>query len=208
LRELGSPERFDFDVCYLKLCGFNDPEQTALRIERELRSLASERSERRLSVADAKVTRRRATNVAASIDAYATKLASSMRGHPDPRDFVEGADDLETVVVTGAVQGALEVGVELFNQGEVIANGESIAQAGSVNGANFVKAVLLLSPEIDRVGVPKGDRLEAVIAEWRRERDRWRQEFRKVAERTLVGIDDQRTRDAIIERALRLLHAF
>ena len=65
LTELGTPERHAFDVAYLAACGVGDPEALVVHLERQLRGLASERSERRDSVVDAKIVRRRQTSVSA-----------------------------------------------------------------------------------------------------------------------------------------------
>jgi hypothetical protein len=207
LTELGTAARHDFDIRYLELCGVAKPEKMLLKLERELRALAGERIERRLSVADAKVSRRKITNVAASIDAYASRIAASIEPHPDPRTFVPEQSDTEAVTIFGDVEGTLEVGAELFNQGEVLAGGLCVARAGSVLAAQFVRGVLLIQPDLTSVDVPRRDALEKCITDWSRESRRWHKRFQTAANKALVGLDDPRTKAAIEQRALRLLHA-
>jgi len=207
LSELGTAQRYAFDLTYLKTCGFKKPEALLLRLEHSLRALAGERSERKLSVADAKISRRKMTNVAASIDAYASRLAASIEPHPDPRTFVEDGVATETVTILAPVDGALEVGLELFNQGEVFAGGTCIARASTILAAQFVRGVLLVQPELSHVEVPKPRDLEKVMNEWMRASRTWHKRFQGAAEKSLVGLDDLRTRTSIEQRALRLLHA-
>jgi hypothetical protein len=207
LAELGTAARHDFDIAYLKVCGFSDPEAVLVRLERALRALAGERLERRLSVADAKISRRQITNVAASIDAYATRLASLVEPHPDPRTFVEENTPTETVLVLSEVDGQLEVGVELFNQGEVLAGGTCVARAGGILAAHFVRGVLLIQPDLTQVEVPAPNAIGRVVDDWTRASNRWRKTLHAAAEKALVGVEDPRTRIAIEQRALRLLHA-
>jgi hypothetical protein len=207
LSELGTAQRYAFDLTYLKACGFKKPEALLLRLEHSLRALAGERSERKLSVADAKISRRKMTNVAASIDAYASRLAASIEPHPDPRTFVEDGVATETVPILAPVDGALEVGLELFNQGEVLAGGTCIARASTILAAQFVRGVLLVQPELSHVEVPRPKDLEKVMNEWMRASRVWHKRFQGAAEKALVGLDDLRTRTSIEQRALRLLHA-
>jgi hypothetical protein len=207
LSELGTAARHAFDVAYLELCGFADAEAMALRLEQELRALASERTERKLSVAEAKVSRRKVTNVAASIDAYAVRLAATMEPHPDPRSFMEEGTPTETVAILGPVGGPLEVGVELFDQGEVRAGDACVARAGSIQAAQFVRGVLLVQPDLSQIEVPTAKALEKVVTDWSRDCRRWQKKFKTAVEKTLVGLDDERTRLAVEQRALRLLHA-
>jgi len=207
LSELGTATRHAFDVAYLELCGFSDPEAMAIRLEQELRALAGERMERKLSVAEAKVSRRKVTNVAASVDAYAARLAATMEPHPDPRSFLEEGTPKETVAIFAPVDGPLEIGVELFDQGEVRAGETCVARAGSIQAAQFVRGVLLVQPDLSQVEVPTPKHLEKVVTDWSRDCRRWQKKFKTAAEKTLVGLDDQRTRLAVEQRALRLLHA-
>ena len=83
LDELGSPERLAFDLAYLRACGFAKPEEALILLEQELRALAGERIERKLSVSEAKISRRKATNVAASVDAYAARIVTMIQPYPD-----------------------------------------------------------------------------------------------------------------------------
>jgi hypothetical protein len=207
LAELGTAERHDFDLVYLKACGFKKPDAILLRLEQSLRALAGERSERRLSVADAKISRRKITNVAASIDAYVARIAASIEPHPDPRNFVEEAAKTEAVPIAAEVEGPIEVGVELFNQGEVIANGTTVARANSILAAQFVRGVLQVQPDLSQIEVPVADSIEKVITDWTRESRKWQKKFKAACDKGLVGLDDTRTRTAIEQRALRLLHA-
>ena len=135
LTELGGPTRLAFDVAYAEACGFAEPEKVLLRLEQGLRALAGERSERRLSVADAKVSRRKIANVAASVDAYAARIAASLDPHPDPRTFIPEGSISEIVQILGTVDGPLDIGVELLNQGEVLAGDTCVARASSVLAA-------------------------------------------------------------------------
>jgi hypothetical protein len=178
-----------------------------LRLEQGLRALAGERSERRLSVADAKVSRRNITNVAASIDAYAARLAASIEPHPDPRAFMQEGAATQTVSILAGVDGPLDIGVELFNQGEVLAGGTCVARAGNVLAAQFVRGVLLVQPDLSQVEVPMAATLEKTVADWTHESRRWHKKFKAAAEKAQVGLEDQRTRTSIEQRALRLLHA-
>jgi len=207
LEELGSADRHNFDLAYLDTCGFQQPEHMLLRLERELRALAGERNERRLSVADAKVSRRKMTNVAASIDAYATRLATSLEPHPDPRSFVPDGAATETVTILAPVDGALDIGVELFNQGEVLAGDICIARAGSILAAQFVRGALLIQPDLGRVEVPLRPALETCVTRWLQESRSWQKTFKTAAEHSMLGIEDQRTRASIEQRVLKLLHA-
>jgi hypothetical protein len=207
LDELGTASRHNFDLTYLRICGFKDPESELLRLERSLRALAGERDDRRLSVADAKISRRKMTSVAASVDAYAARLAASIEPHPDPRTFLDEDVTTETVPILGELDGQLDIGVELFNQGEVLAGGNCIARAGTILGAQFVRGVLLVQPDLSHVDVPTSDDLARVVGDWTRASRRWHKEFQMGMERALVGLEDPRVRTAIQQRALRLLHA-
>jgi hypothetical protein len=163
--------------------------------------------ERRLSVSDAKVSRRKLTNVAASVDAYAARLAASIEPHPDPRTYVESDVATETVPILAEVDGPVDIGVELFNQGEVLAGETCVARAGTILAAQFVRGVLLIQPDLSQVEVPTSKYLEEVVDDWTRASRRWHKQFQAAAEKALVGLDDPRTRAAIVQRALRLLHA-
>jgi hypothetical protein len=207
LDELGSAERLAFDMAYLKACGFENPEQTVVLLEQELRALAGERIERKLSVSDAKISRRKATNVAASVDAYAARIAAALQPYPDPRSFMNADDELVDIAISGPVEGAVAVGGELFDLGEVTAGGTRVARAGSVTAAQIVRAVLLIEPAVSMVKVPKAARLQRLYREWQSAVKRWQIEFDTSADRLLTGVTDLRTREAVISNAMTLMHA-
>lgn len=207
LEELGSAERLAFDLAYLKACGFKEPEQAVVLLEQETRALAGERIERKLSVSDSKVSRRKATNVAASVDAYAARIASTLQPYPDPRTFVDPDDELVDIAISGSVEGPIVIGTELFDLGEVTAGGKQVARAGSVNAAQLVKSILLIEPTVSIVKLPKGGRLQRLYREWQAAVKRWQDVFNTTAERTLTGVTDARTREAVINNALILMHA-
>ena len=207
LSELGTAARHEFDIAYLKLCGFSDPEAMLLCLEQELRALSGERNERKLSVADAKVSLRKVINVAASIDAYAARLAASVNPFPDPRTYVEEDMTMETVSILGPVDGILEVGVDLFDQGDVTAGGTCVARTGSIQAAQFVRGVLLVQPDLLHIEVPTSKSIEEVVKAWTSECKRWHKKFETAVTKALVGLDDPRTRFAIEQRALGILHA-
>ena len=207
LDELGSAERLAFDVAYLQACGFAKPKELAVLLERELRALAGERIERKLSVSEAKITRRKVTNVAASIDAYAARIAASFQLYPDPRQFINPDDELIDIAISGSVDGPLTVGTELFDHGDVNSGTNRIARAGSMNAAQIVRAALLIEPFLTSVKVPKGARLERLYREWRAAVKRWEVDFDSEAEKVLTGVTDLRTRHAVKLKALALMHA-
>jgi hypothetical protein len=207
LEELGSAQRLAFDVAYLSACGFQNPEEIVILLEQELRALAGERVERKLSVADAKISRRKATNVAASIDAYAARIAATIPPFPDPRSFVDQTDAVTEILITGVVQGSISVGTELFDLGEISADGRRIASTGSVTAALLVRAVLLIDPNVTVVRLPQGPRLERLHREWQGSVKRWQKEFDFVADKVLAGVSDLRTKEAVRSNALTLLHA-
>lgn len=207
LSELGTAARHAFDLAYVKACGFKKPEATVLRLEHSLRALAGERSERRLSVVDAKISRRKITNVAASIDAHATRIAASVEPHPDPRDFVDAETATEPIAISHPVESPIEVGIELFNEGEVIANGITVARARGILAAQYVRGVLRIQPDLSQVEVPVQEELDGVVSKWMTESRKWHKKFKLAARKALIGLDDPRTRTAIEQRALSLLHA-
>jgi hypothetical protein len=207
LNELGSAERLAFDVAYLQACGFAKPKEAIVRLEQELRALAGERVERKLSVSEAKVSRRKATNVAASIDAYAARIAVALQPYPDPRNFMNADDELVDIAITGPVDGPLAVGTELFDLGEVTSGGNRIARTGSMTAAQIVRAVLLIEPALTLVKVPKAARLQRLQREWQAAVKRWQIEFDSAAEKTLTGVTDTRTRQAVVSKTMTLMHA-
>jgi len=182
------------------------PEATVVLLEQELRALAGERIERRLSVSDAKISRRKATNVAASVDAYAARIASAVDPYPDPRSFMNTDDDLVDVRIIGPVNGPLAVGTELFDLGEVTAGRKCVARAGNVTAAQIVRAVLLIEPTVATVKVPKDARLHGLNREWQAAVKRWQSAFDAVAEKVLTGVTDLRTREAVVSSAMALMH--
>lgn len=207
LEELGSAERLAFDLAYLHACGFEKPEEAVVLLEQELRALSGERVERKLSVSDAKISRRKATNVAASVDAYAARIASSLQPYPDPRNFMDADDDLVDVPITGPIEGPIVVGTELFDMGEVTAGGRRVAKATSISAAQIVKAVLLIEPTVTMIKIPKGNRLLRLLREWQSAVKRWQTVFDTTADQVLTGVTDVRTREAVINSAMVLMHA-
>jgi hypothetical protein len=207
LEELGSAERLAFDLAYLQACGFGNPADAVVLLEQELRALAGERVERKLSVSDAKISRRKATNVAASVDAYAARIASSLAPYPDPRSYLNADDELVDIPIMGTVEGMLVVGTDLFDLGEVSAGGNRVAQTGSINAGIIVKAVLLIEPTVSTVKIPKGNRLQRLYREWQAAVKRWQVIFDNTADRILTGVTDTRTRESVVNNALLLMHA-
>jgi hypothetical protein len=207
LEELGSAERLAFDLAYLRACGFAKPEKAVILLEQELRALAGERIERKLSVSDAKISRRKATNVAASIDAFAARIATAIQLYPDPRTFMNADDEFVDIAIIGPVDGPLMVGTELFDLGEVTTGGKCVARAGSITAAQIVRAVLLIEPEVTIVKVPKAGRLQRLQREWQAAVKRWQIEFDRSAEKMLTGVTDPRTREAVVSKAMVLMHA-
>jgi hypothetical protein len=207
LAEVSDPTRLNFDVTYLRLLGIEEPEAVRLLLERELRAVAAERLERKASVAEAKLDRRRTTSVSATVDAYASRLASSLEPFPDPRRVVPDEAPLVTIPITGPAVGSVTIGTELFNQGEVIANDLCIAHAGDVLSSQFVRAVLLHDPQISHVDVPAEPVLRDVMHRWREESAAWRTRFERAANALTRGIHDARLVEEIRRRALTLLHA-
>ncbi|PND27632.1 hypothetical protein [Sinorhizobium sp. M4_45] len=207
LDELGTPERLAFDLAYLRACGFEDGEGKVRVLEQELRALAGERVERKLSVSDAKVSRRKATNVAASVDAYAAKVAALVQPYPDPRSFLIAGEAVTSIGILARPDGPLIVGAGLFDAGEVSDGSTVVARAGGIIGANIIKAVLTLDPDVKQIDLPVGPRLQDVYTQWQSFVTKWHAEFEKAAERGLIGVTDVRTRQAVVNSALVLLHA-
>jgi hypothetical protein len=207
LDELGSAARHAFDIAYLRACGFSQPDEKVLELERNLRALAGERIERRLSVMDAQISRRKVTNVGATIDAYAARLAAQLEPHPDPRTFLSMGDPTEPIAILAEPEGPIEVGTELFNQGEVLTRGICIARTRSIMAGQFVRGVLLVEPDLPHIDVPVQPGLVRVVTIWNTASRVWHEKFLTALERVLIGIDDQRTRKSIEQRALKLLHA-
>lgn len=205
---LGEEPRTEFDELILRTVGWPDPERGRLRLERELRAAASERKERRESIAEARRERRRAERRAVPVDAFAERIASRLQAYPDPRESVpgEGAETI-SVAVEGSLEGVLSVGDELFNQGDVLADGSTVAKAPSDLAAQYVKAVLTHDRGQSEVEVPVQPLLEEVMRRWRQNVQAWKQEFERVVEDVAGSIDDERARAQVCDRALILLKA-
>jgi hypothetical protein len=204
---VGEPARVAFDTAYLDLTGSRSAADDRITVEREWRALLSERHERRESVAEAKLERRKVTNVAASVDAYAARIVARLAPCPDPRSFLKGKTSIRPMPVQGPVSGVITIGTELFNQGQVLASSVVIADAGDMLSAQFVKGVLLQDPTLTQVDVPVEAVAAEIMSKWRDAVREWRKRFDAVAVESMRGIQDPRMRDAILRRALQLCHA-
>lgn len=207
LEELGSPERLVFDRAVLEACEFPDPDAAVIMLERQLRALAGERIERKHSVSDAKISRRKVTNVAATVDAHAARIAAGLPPFPDPREFVDSDESDEEVVINRQPVGPIEIGMDLFNLGAVLAGGAVIAQASSIPAATLVRAVLLIEPSAQSIRVPTGRRLDRASKDWLAASRRWTKSFDAAVDKMLAGVVDPRLRVSVREQALRLMHA-
>lgn len=207
LDELGEPARNAFEVTYLRACGFENPEAAARLFEQELRALAGERLERKLSVADAKVSRRKSTNVAASVDAYAARVAAAMPSIPDPRDFVGKGANARTYTVEAPTEGAITIGGGLFDNGLVKAGEITIARTENAFAAEMVRAVLLIDRSASRIKLPAGSDLEHAHREWSKAARRWHDQFDLEFGRIASGISDPRTRATVRDLSLRTLRS-
>lgn len=205
--ELASEDRLIFDDSYLRLCGVSPSDDMQTAIEREFRALMSERGERARSVLDAKAARAATRAPAASVDAYAGRIAGSMDAFPDPRDFLEPETVTQLVLVGGPADGSLAVGEDLFTQGEVYAGGHLIAAAGDLQSARFVRGALLHDRSMTSVAVPTAQHLVKVMSEWEGAVAEWLGRFNVAAEMALAGLSDDRLRNLIRARALGLLKA-
>lgn len=204
---IGDQERMGFDELYFKIAGARDPRAERLFFERELRAAVAERHDRRASVVEAKTERRRSTRVPASIDAHAARIAANLEPFPDPREHVPPDMSTWTIPITGHVGGPFRIGTELFDQGDVYSGDECIAHAGDMLGAQFVVGVLLRDPEVSSVDVPTEPGLTSVMTTWRVETHSWRQRFDSIASDVTRLLADDRLTNAIVQRALSLLHA-
>lgn len=207
LVELGEPMRDAFERAYLAACGFKDPEHTARRLEQELRALSGERVERKLSVANAKVSRRKTTNAAASIDAYAARLAASTPSYPNPIDFADLSGDVGAIVINGPVFGTISLGTGLFETGLVTVDGDIVAEAGTPLAAELVRAALIINPNLAAIHLPSGKDLEKAHKKWSKAVQLWQEAFDAELDRIASAIHDPRTRDAVRSAALKTLHA-
>jgi len=205
--EVTTPARIGFDEIVLELLGSEEPEHDRLKLERELRAAIAERSERRASVSEAKVDRKRTSTIAANVDAYAARLASLLETHPSPASLVAAGSPSWPVPIVAPVEGDLTIGVELFDQGNVYANGVCVAHASDMLGAQYVRAVLLTDPGATSVDVPAEPVLTDVMSEWKTLAAAWRGKFNTCALDVTGAIQDPRLRDEITRRALKLLHA-
>ena len=206
LSELGSAERLAFDLAYADACGFQDPAQSVQYVENALRALAGERAERKFSVADAKINRRKLTSSAASIDAYAARIADTMGSFPDPLDLLEPGTSTTNVEVFETFDGHIEVGSQLFDQGNLLVDGVLIAKADTVLAAHFVRGVLLAHPDLSLVPVPN-ENLHELVSIWQQDCRRWFTRFDGVAAKVLTGLEDPKVQKVIQERALQRLKA-
>lgn len=203
--ELTRPERAVFDRLYLKAVGMPHPEDFRLSIERELRAAIGERKERARSVDAAKATKSAVKRVTASVDAFASRIASSLEPFPDPRAFTE--DEIgATVLVTTPIEGPLELGEDLLTQGQVLAGGQVVASAGDLRAAEYVRAVLLHDPELSVVQLPASEQLADVLDRWEEAVVEWHARFDETTDKVLNSIADVRLRAEIRHRALVLLH--
>jgi len=204
--ELVRPERVAFDLLYLEALGIPDPKEFRLTVERELRAAISERKERAHSVDAAKATKTAIKRVTTSVDAFASRIASSLEPFPDPRTFA-GSETGATVLVTTPIEGALELGEDLLSQGEVLSGGQVVASAGDLRAAEYVRGVLLHDPELSVVQLPDPDHLQATLSRWEEAVIEWRGRFDEATDKALNAIADVRLRAEIRQRALVLLHA-
>jgi hypothetical protein len=205
LEELARPERVTFDRLYLRAIGIPDPENFRVRLERELRAAIGERKERARSVDAAKASKSAAKRVTANVDAFASRIASSLEPFPDPRTFAENEGGA-TVLVTTPIEGTLELGEDLLTQGQVLAGGQVIASAGDLRTAEYVRGVLLHDPELSVVQLPDAEQLPHALSRWEEAVVEWHARFEKTTDKLLNSIADVRLRAEIRHRALVLLH--
>lgn len=86
LHQVDDDVRADFDRAYLKPI-VNDPEEARQFVALRSVTGASERHDRAVSVKELKSQAKRQRRVAASLDAYASRLAALLEPYPDPRTF-------------------------------------------------------------------------------------------------------------------------
>lgn len=204
--EMANPDRVAFDETYLRLLHDDEPAAMRVGIERDLRSAVNERRERSKSVAAAKAGRTATRRVAASVDAFASRMAAVTEAFPDPRTYLPHGAPTDLVLVSQPFDGRISVGEDLFSQGDVLAGDQRIASTGDLRAAQFVRSVLLHDPELNAIGVPVADHLPDVIADWENAVSEWRRGFESTCERMLSTFEDSRLREQIRERALTLLH--
>lgn len=207
LASAGDSSRLGFDSRYIQLLGWPSPEEARLVVERETRSAVSERHERKASVADSKIERRRSVGLAATSDAYAAKLASITDPYPNPQTFLSEDVPSMTIPIIGPVQGRLSVGMELFNQGEVLSNGACIAKTPDILSSQYLRGCLLHDPAAGSVDVPLEPYLQPLMELWHAATRDWEAAFLIKSDQQLRAINDVRLRAVIVEHARQLLHA-
>ena len=206
LASLAHVARTDFDEAILRAAGFSDPITTRAKLETQLRAAVAERRERRLSVVDAKIDRRKVRSNA-SLDALATRIAAGADLFPDPRDFVRPGVALQAFPVLSEIEGPVRVGTELFSQNEIYSGDTCIARLDDALSAHFARGVLLRDPGLREVQVPARWALEGIVNEWDSACRAWHERFESAAALTLRHTTDERTKKEARVRALALLHA-
>ncbi len=206
LELLADPDRVAFDTRCLECIRVDGLEAIRLTVGRELRAAVAERSERRESVADAKLDSQR-RRVTASVDAYASRVAAKMEAFPDPRALVRRSATTEIIAIAHSESGRIRVGDDLFTHNDIFVGDERVATAANPRGAQFIRGVLLRDPDLTAVAVPVEPDLTEVMGKWEHQVAEWQTKFDAVLAWVLVGIPDERTRNAIRDRALALLHA-
>jgi hypothetical protein len=205
--ELGDSDRMSFDLALLDLLGLHDPETARISLERDLRAAVSERRERAASVGDAKASKATVARVATNVDAYATRIAATLEAYPDPRAYVPAGCEERLILVGGAIDGELTIGEDLLSQGMVFAGGQAVAEAGDLESAQFVQAVLRHDPDLSAVPVPAvPSALDQVIGAWREASQEWLERFDRQVEKVAGALVDPRAKAGVRERALSLLH--
>lgn len=206
LELLADPSQVVFDTRYLESVRVHGLENVRLTVGRELRAAVAERSERRESVAGEKLDSQR-RRVTPSVDAYASRVAAKMEAFPDPRALVRRAAAKEMIAIAHSENGRIRVGDDLFTHNDVFVGDERVATAASPRGAQFIRGALLRDPDLTAVAVPVEPDLTDVMGKWEYQVAEWQAKFDAVLARVLLGIPDERTRNAIRDRALALLHA-
>lgn len=204
--ELQDPDRIAFDLAYLEICGVEDPDSFRKKLERELRANAAERRERARSVEDAKTGISASRRPSATIDAYASRIASGIEFPPDPRIFAKKTTG-RIVQVEGPIDGPVTIGSDLFSHSDLFCGDRKVASAEDPKSAAYVRGVLLHDPEVESVDLPPEEELGVVVDAWESAVSEWRQEFDEAVSKTTKSIADPRVRAEIRERALSLLHA-
>lgn len=207
LNSVSEPTRVTFDTHLLELAGAEHPSELRLELERETRAAASERHERKASVAEAKRGRQQAGRTPLSIDAYAARIAAALAPYPDPRTFVHDAVPVWRVEIAGPSEGPVTVGRELFNQGQVFAGDRCVTAAHDVLSAEFVAAAILSDRSADFVEVPADPYLRGVMEEWKAETVEWERKFAQAAIENTRAVTDPRVRQQIVDLAMLTLHA-